>query len=134
MQWSCGNCINGHGKTTLDLSSDGQGRDAMKQSMVEVLESIGENQISFPINGNKDMDTYKGVHAFVFLVQSPGMIFVTLPDPPGTSASLILKAVLLSFPLLILMICMTLAAGIIVWLMVRDGVLVKTQKLDFLKI
>lgn len=57
ISWACGSCANGHGSTTVDFDKDGKGLPARKQTILDVAGNVDNPyQISFPINGNKDLD------------------------------------------------------------------------------
>lgn len=57
MTWACGDCKNGHGRTIVDFEKDGRGLSARKKSIPGVAGNVNNgHQISFPINGNKDMN------------------------------------------------------------------------------
>ena len=49
------------------------------------------------------------------LIGSPGVAFIVVDDPPGTSANAVFNSVLSGWPVLVLTLLMALLSGIIMW-------------------
>ena len=71
--------------------------------------------ITFPISGKKDDREYQNSHKFMPLISSPGVAFIVVNDPPGTSANAVFNSVLSGWPVLLLTLLMALLSGIIMW-------------------
>ena len=52
------------------------------------------------------------------LIGSPGVAFIVVDDPPGTSANAVFNSVLSGWPVLILTLLMALLSGIVMWSLV----------------
>ena len=52
------------------------------------------------------------------LVGSPGVAFIVVDDPPGTSANAVFNSVLSGWPVLVLTLLMALLSGIVIWSLV----------------
>ncbi|XP_022801150.1 uncharacterized protein LOC111338870 isoform X2 [Stylophora pistillata] len=114
---ACGECP-AYGSTEIDITSNGNKQPSAKESLVDVLGDIDDvPQISFPIYGNKYVTRFGGVHAYVNLVQSPGLAFVAAKSIPGAAATNMINAVFSCFPLVILSACMSFISGFIIWLL-----------------
>ncbi|XP_022810159.1 uncharacterized protein LOC111347166 isoform X2 [Stylophora pistillata] len=114
---ACGECL-AYGSTEIDITSNGNKQPSAKESLVDVLGDIHDvPQISFPIYGNKYVTRFGGVHAYVNLVESPGLAFVAAKRIPGAAATNMINAVFSCFPLVILSACMSFISGFIIWLL-----------------
>ena len=71
--------------------------------------------ITFPISGKKDDRFYQNEYKFMPLVSSPGVAFIVVDEPPGTSANAVFNSVLSGWPVLLLTLLMALLSGIIMW-------------------
>ena len=119
IEWACGDCTNGHGLTSLDLSTNGKGKQAPKTSVVEFMGDIDDiPQLSFPVPGNKHLVHYMAHYAYVHFVDTPGLIFVTILDPPGISSQFVFSAVFACYPVFLISMCMMFVAGFVVWVLV----------------
>ena len=49
------------------------------------------------------------------LIASPGVAFIVVDEPPGTSANAVFKSVLSGWPVLLLTLLMALLSGIVMW-------------------
>ncbi|XP_022801143.1 contactin-3-like [Stylophora pistillata] len=114
---ACGECP-AYGSTEIDITSNGNKQPSGKESLVDVLGDIKDvPQISFPIYGNKYVTRFGGIHAYVNLVESPGLAFVAAKRIPGAAATNMIHAVFSCFPLVILSACMSFISGFIIWLL-----------------
>ena len=71
--------------------------------------------ITFPISGYKDDHQYQSEYTFMPLISSPGVAFIIVDEPPGTSANAVFNSVLSGWPVLLLTLLMALLSGIIMW-------------------
>ena len=71
--------------------------------------------ITFPISGAKDDRSYQNDYRFMPLIGSPGVAFIVVDEPPGTSANAVFNSVLSGWPVLLLTLLMALLSGIIMW-------------------
>ncbi|XP_001638933.2 uncharacterized protein LOC5519017 [Nematostella vectensis] len=116
LAWACGNCANGHGVTVIDQQTNGRGEAAKKDYPPQVQLDIDEvPQISFPILGYPLDTDYLGIYKFIYLMESPGIAFITIADPPGSAATRMVLSVFDCMPLFVMAVLMNLLAGIIMW-------------------
>jgi hypothetical protein len=119
-EWACGECTNGHGKTTIVTTENGQGGQAFKAGISDVLNDIDDiPEISFPVYGNKYMTKYMGSFRYFHLVDSPGIAFITMSD---SLPSIVLYAVLDCLPLFLIASCLAFVAGCVIWTLVSINV------------
>ena len=86
--------------------------------MVEIKKEADlakSDMITFPISGKKDDRLYQNEFKFMPLVSSPGVAFIVVDEPPGTSANAVFNSVLSGWPVLLLTLLMALLSGIIMW-------------------
>lgn len=119
IKWACGNCENGHGETDIDMKSNGKGGDAYKQGAIDLVSDIDDvPHISFPVYGNGYMVKYMGMYEYIHLMDSPGVVFITIDDPSETTGKRIISSVFACMPLLLVAVLMAVLAGFIVWVLV----------------
>ena len=83
---------------------------------IKKIENLGKSDmITFPISGKKDDRLYQNEYKFMPLVSSPGVAFIVVDEPPGTSANAVFNSVLSGWPVLLLTLLMALLSGIIMW-------------------
>ena len=90
----------------------------LSRPQVEIKDSKNLDQpdtITFPISGKKADREYQNSHKFMPLISSPGVAFIVVDDPPGTSAEAVFNSVLSGWPVLVLTLLMALLSGIIMW-------------------
>ena len=117
IKWACGHCE--QSTTSLNLANNGKGKRASKTSVVSFLEDIDDlPQISFPVAGNNHIVTYRKDFAYIHFVDSPGLILVTILDPPGVSSQFLFSAVFACYPMFLISVCMMIVAGFVVWALV----------------
>ena len=113
---ACGVCANGHGPSSLVMAADG-GTSYVKKSFPDVLEDIDDSpKISFPIFGNKYLTSYLDSYAYVHLVDSPGVVFLTAEVELDVQAD----AFGVPYSLLLLLLCMLFIVGFTIWVLVGD--------------
>lgn len=107
----CGNCSDGDGPSEIDYQK--------RQPNLEEIKSLANldksDTITFPISGKKDDRTYQSDFKFMPLISSPGVAFIVVDEPPGTSANAVFNSVLSGWPVLLLTMLMALLSGIIMW-------------------
>jgi hypothetical protein len=108
----CGNCYNGHEQTDINFLHDGQGNDAQKPNITQLL--VMDTDLTFPMYGFNGKTTH-GVHGYVGLVTSPGVAFITVIDEIST---VLFRSTINSWPLIALMLTMVFLAGILTWVLV----------------
>ena len=82
-------------------------------------ENLNElDTITFPISGKKVDREYQNNNKFMPLIASPGVAFIVVDDPPGTSANVVFNSVLSGWPLLVLTLFIALLSGIVMWSLV----------------
>lgn len=114
---SCGICTKGHGQTALSYEDNGKGNAAHKRTMNAVREDVDHRtQVSFPVIGAMDDDKFQKEYVFVPVVESPGIVFITVSQN-GSKASA-LSAIVQYLPLYMFCLIMAYAAGVIIWALV----------------
>lgn len=111
IQHCCGNCTGGDGESEISYSN-------RRKNLVNIKDTNNLGQpdtITFPISGKKDDREYQNSYKFLPLVGSPGVAFIVVNDPPGTSANAVFNSVLSGWPVLLLTMLMALLSGIIMW-------------------
>ena len=83
---------------------------------IKKSENLNElDTITFPISGKKGDREYQNNNKFMPLIGSPGVAFIVVDDPPGTSANAVFNSVLSGWPVLVLTLLMALLSGIVMW-------------------
>ena len=110
----CGNCSGGDGRSVISYANRRDNLVAIKN-----IRNFDVNDtITFPISGYKDDRLYQNEYKFMPLVSSPGVAFIVVDEPPGTSANAVFNSVLSGWPVLLLTLLMALLSGIIMWTLV----------------
>ena len=107
----CGNCSGGDGPSTISYANRRDNLVAIK----DIRNFDVNDTITFPISGHKDDRWYLSEYTFMPLVSSPGVVFIVVDEPPGTSANAVFNSVLSGWSVLILTLLMALLSGIIMW-------------------
>ena len=68
-----------------------------------------------PNSGRKADRYYQTTLKFMPLVGSPGVAFIVVDEPPGSSANTVFNSVLSGWPVLVFTLLMALLSGIIMW-------------------
>ena len=110
----CGNCSGGDGPSMISYANRRDNLVAIK----DIRNFDVNDTITFPISGYKDDRLYQSEYKFMPLVSSPGVAFIVVDEPPGTSANAVFKSVLSGWPVLVLTLLMALLSGIIMWALV----------------
>lgn len=113
----CGNCSEGDGPSEIIYDVKFQ-ENLVAIKDISNLESV--DTITFPISGNKDNPSYKNEFKFLPLISSPGVAFIVVEEPPGTSAKAVFDSVVSGWPVLLLTILMALLSGIVMWALVSN--------------
>ncbi|XP_031571660.1 uncharacterized protein LOC116305827 isoform X3 [Actinia tenebrosa] len=117
-EWACGVCTNGHGKTMINTLANGKGRASFKSSNIDLLNDIDDvPEISFPVHGTKYMSKYGGSYKYVHLIDSPGIAFITVAEPPDSSSLAVMQSIFDCFPLLLIALSMAFMAGVVIWIL-----------------
>ncbi len=118
VHYACGICP-AHGDTFIDITTNGKEKPSAKKSVLEVLRDMDDvPQISFPIYGNRYVETYMGEYAYINLVESPGVAFIAAKRPPGKAADNMIRALIDCMPVMVLSACMAFISGFIIWILV----------------
>ena len=110
----CGNCSEGDGPSMISYANRRDNLIAIK----DIRNFDVNDTITFPISGYKDDRLYQSEYKFMPLVSSPGVAFIVVDEPPGTSANAVFNSVLSGWPVLLLTLLMALLSGIIMWALV----------------
>ena len=93
----------------------------LKQVNIKDIQNLDQpDTITFPISGKKADRYYQNSYRFMPLVGSPGVAFIVVDEPPGTSANAVFNSVLSGWPVLVLTLLMALLSGIIMWGLVSN--------------
>ena len=107
----CGNCSGGDGPSMISYANRRDNLVAIK----DIRNFDVNDTITFPISGYKDDHQYQSEYTFMPLISSPGVAFIIVDEPPGTSANAVFNSVLSGWPVLLLTLLMALLSGIIMW-------------------
>ena len=115
---ACGFCP-AHGDTFIEMATNGKGQSSAKKSVIDVIKDIDDiPQISFPIYGNKYIERYMAEHAYINLVESPGVAFIVAKRFPGKAADNMIIALTDCVPVLAMSAIMAYISGFILWVLV----------------
>lgn len=118
-EWACGVCTKGHGKTTINKLQNGKGSAAFKSSNIDMLNDIDDvPEISFPVHGTKSKSTHGGSYRYIHLIDTPGIAFITVAEPPDSTAFAVMQSIFDCFPLFVIALCLAFVAGVIIWILV----------------
>lgn len=119
VQKCCSDCKGPDGKSIsiVDFELDGKGNKARKPGVNDFMSSIdSDTDLGAPLNGYKDQ-THYSLYRYVKLAESPGVAFMTVMDKSEKAAT-IANMFLQAWPLLLVLLFMTLFAGVIMSLIV----------------
>lgn len=119
VQDCCSDCVlpNGKSASTINYELDGMGNPGRKSGVEELITSIeSQTDFSVPVNGYKGQ-THYSLYRYVRLAESPGVAFITVMDPYEKSFA-IANVFIESWPLLLIVFILVIAAGILMWIMV----------------
>lgn len=108
----CGNCSEGDGPSEIIYHEKRQ-PNLVRIKSLDNLDK--EDTITFPISGKKNERNYQNDFRFMPLISSPGVAFIVVDEPPGSSANAVFNSVLSGWPVLLLTMLMALLSGIIMW-------------------
>ncbi|XP_074632381.1 uncharacterized protein LOC141890705 isoform X2 [Acropora palmata] len=114
VQKCCSDCKGPDGKSIsiVDFELDGKGNKARKPGVNDFMSSIdSDTDLGVPLNGYKDQ-THYSLYRYVKLAESPGVAFMTVMDKSDKAAT-IANMFLQAWPLLLVLLFMTLLAGVI---------------------
>ena len=115
---SCGKCERGHGNTILNITHNGKGDNARKNSMAGVQSDVDDRtHVSFPIIGNMDDEKYLKDFVFVPVVQSPGIAFISLANE-RSRAEVAAIAWNKGWPVIVLSVMMGFISAVFIWMVV----------------
>ena len=113
----CGNCTRGAGPSSVEYG-------IQKESLQYVKETLNDDnsiEISFPIAGKKDDRTFNNDKKYYPFFSSPGVAFIVVDAPPGTSAKAVFDSVLGGWPVLLLTLLMAMLSGQVMWALVSNS-------------
>lgn len=76
------------------------------------------SDVTFPIYGYMDQDTYKAEYGFAPIVESPGVTFIVNFSDDNEKSSLVLDALFKCWPLFAFLLILIWLSGIIIWFLV----------------
>ena len=117
----CRNCYNGHGWSETLYKIDGKGSEGFKYKMGIFKSNIDDDtDFNFPVQGHSLKTKYATFYRYVYTVASPGVAFFIVDDPPDKMPNAILSTVSSSWSLLLIAVVISMIAGIIVWVLVKN--------------
>lgn len=117
VEFCCQTCAS-HGASVVDFSKNQHGQASEVSSINELLGSIdGQTDLTFPVYGYLGMTTYHQRLQYTPLVESPGSAFLVKKEK-SSMGSLLMSNIIGNWSLLVMMTCMAMAAGAIMWTLV----------------
>lgn len=115
---SCGKC-NKQASGVMHFRSR-SGNSPMKMNEEKVKMAIGEEyHISYPVFGSASITQYMDKHVFVLFVQSAGSATVVKHVIDYSAKTLnAFKSIVNIWPMYLIVICLTMVAGIVIWSLV----------------
>ena len=114
----CRNCYNGHGWSETLYKIDGKGSEGFKYKMGIFKSNIDDDtDFNFPVQGHSLKTKYATFYRYVYTV---AVAFFIVDDPPDKMPNAILSTVSSSWSLLLIAVVISMIAGIIVWVLVRN--------------
>ena len=118
---TCGHCNRGVGEkeSTVDVHRNGRSSYSLKANELRVTLNVDEHtDLSFPIVGTRDQRTFLG-YPFVSVVDHPGVVLLVKDRTfDEVVADKVILMMLTCWPLLALMLLMSVVASVLVWLLV----------------
>ncbi|CAH3152802.1 unnamed protein product, partial [Pocillopora meandrina] len=112
----CGEC-RAHGKSELDFSRSGNNGTSEQNRSEYLLENIdNQTDFSFPVNGYKLQNSYRGGLEYSPFVESAGVAFLTFQDSSDAKHAMFVTLEA-CWPVVVLSLVMAYIAGLIMWLL-----------------
>ena len=116
----CGEC-HAHGKSELDFSRSGNNGTSEQNRSEYLLENIdNQTDFSFPVNGYRLQNSYRGGLGYSPFVESAGVAFLTFQDSSDAKHAMFVTLEA-CWPVVVLSLVMAYIAGLIMWLLVSCG-------------
>lgn len=117
---SCCKTCKAHGESFVDYqtSSDTTGKRMDEKSLQMSISHSSD--VTFPIYGYMDQDTYKAEYGFAPIVESPGVTFIVNFSDDNEKSSLVLDALFKCWPLFAFLLILIWLSGIIIWFLVSQ--------------
>ncbi|XP_048579836.1 uncharacterized protein LOC116619170 isoform X2 [Nematostella vectensis] len=112
----CGNCSE-FGTTKVNFThSSADLPKAKKSGLQRFRDGIDQStELSFPVYGFMSQTRYSGDFGFVPLVQSPGVALIVIGDEEGTAARLLIRSIMLCWPIVLLDMMLLWVMSIVIW-------------------
>lgn len=117
----CEDCAE-FGETVVNYTKTPYGKPAMKKGLQQFKENIDDGELSFPVYGFMDQKVYSGSYGFAPLVQSPGVAMIIIGDEEGTAAMMLIRSIILCWPIVFLDIMLLWVLSIVIWFVVSTVV------------
>ena len=107
--------------STVDVHRNGRSSYSLKANELRVILNVDEHtDLSFPIVGTRDQHTFLGF-PFVSVVEHPGVVLMVKDRTFNEVVSdKVISMMLTCWPLLALMLLMSVVASVLVWLLVSS--------------
>lgn len=117
VQFCCRSCA-AHGTSTVDFTRNEHGQPSEVMGNGELMRSIdGSTDLTFPAYGYLEMTLFHSQYKYTPLVESPGSAFVVRKEKSSISG-ILMSNIMGTWSLLVMMICLALLAGTIIWILV----------------
>ena len=100
--------------TTLDFLT----AESIKSSLESVRNGVGESDLSFPVYGSSEKESYGALYGYVPVISSPGEAFVVNREMDQTPSDILASVIFSSWPLAVLSLVFCILAGIVIWILV----------------
>jgi hypothetical protein len=117
VQACCEKCSE-FGTTIIDYKKTMSGSPSKKKGLQDFKENIDDAEFSFPVYGFMDQKVYSGSYGFAPLVSSPGVALIVIGDEEGTAARMLIKSIMLCWPIVFLDIMLLWVLSIVMWFVV----------------
>jgi hypothetical protein len=114
MVTSCCQSCGTHRTTKIEFLTEG----SVRNSLEDVRNGISESDLSFPVYGSSDQETYGALYGYVPVINSPGEAYVVNREPDKTSTDILVTMILSCWPLVILSLVFSILAGFVIWFLV----------------
>ncbi len=120
----CCQTCKSHNYSSVSFAQNYHGHPSEVLGNEALVNSIdGLTDLTFPVYGHVGMSWYRNSYKYTPLIESPGSAFIVRKEDSKMSGMLMAN-ILGNWPLFVLIICLALAAGAVMWCLVSFGALV----------
>jgi len=112
----CGACKS-YSKTSVYFDRTKTGRKSRRASETDLKNVISDDtHFHGPISGRKQVTIFEGKYQYVNLIDSTASVFVVVDKSKVSKTAAMISSIGSCWPILVVCICMTILAGILVWM------------------